>query len=139
MREPVIKFESYNIDKFIYSHNPIEDMDFKEDFNLDIKPSLADDLSSALLTVEAKIKAKDKYIFIRLQAFFGIGQQLKEEAIQENIERFLVINGTAIVFPYLRSTISMLSSLDSEDVIILPTINTTTLFNSNTKQTHDLV
>ncbi len=130
MKEPVIKFESYNIDKFIYSHNPIEDMDFKEDFNLDISPSLTDDLSSGLLTVEAKIKAKDKYIFIRLRAFFSIGQQLKEEGVQENIERFLVINGTAIVFPYLRSTISMVSSLDSEDVIVLPTINTTTLFNS---------
>ena len=110
MKEPVIKFESYNIDKFIYSHNPIEDMDFKEDFNLDISPSLTDDLSSGLLTVEAKIKAKDKYIFIRLRAFFSIGQQLKEEGVQENIERFLVINGTAIVFPYLRSTISMVSS-----------------------------
>ena len=130
MKEPVIKFESYNIDKFIYSHNPIVDMDFKEDFNLDISPSLTDDLSSGLLTVEAKIKAKDKYIFIRLRAFFSIGQQLKEEGVQENIERFLVINGTAIVFPYLRSTISMVSSLDSEDVIVLPTINTTTLFNS---------
>ena len=130
MKEPVIKFESYNIDKFIYSHNPIEDMDFKEDFNLDISPSLTDDLSSGLLTVEAKIKAKDKYIFIRLRAFFSIGQQLKEEGVQENIERFLVINGTAIVFPYLRSTISLVSSLDSEDVIVLPTINTTTLFNS---------
>ena len=130
MKEPVIKFESYNIDKFIYSHNPIEDMDFKEDFNLDISPSLTDDLSSGLLTVEAKIKAKDKYIFIRLRSFFSIGQQLKEEGVQENIERFLVINGTAIVFPYLRSTISMVSSLDSEDVIVLPTINTTTLFNS---------
>ena len=130
MKEPVIKFESYNIDKFIYSHNPIEYMDFKEDFNLDISPSLTDDLSSGLLTVEAKIKAKDKYIFIRLRAFFSIGQQLKEEGVQENIERFLVINGTAIVFPYLRSTISMVSSLDSEDVIVLPTINTTTLFNS---------
>ena len=130
MKEPVIKFESYNIDKFIYSHNPIEDMDFKEDFNLDISPSLPEDLSTGLLTVEAKIKAKDKYIFIRLRAFFSIGQQLKEEGVQENIERFLVINGTAIVFPYLRSTISMVSSLDSEDVIVLPTINTTTLFNS---------
>ena len=91
---------------------------------------MTDDLSSGLLTVEAKIKAKDKYIFIRLRAFFSIGQQLKEEGVQENIERFLVINGTAIVFPYLRSTISMVSSLDSEDVIVLPTINTTTLFNS---------
>ena len=63
MKEPVIKFESYNIDKFIYSHNPIEDMDFKEDFNLDISPSLTDDLTSGLLTVEAKIKAKYKYIY----------------------------------------------------------------------------
>ena len=130
MKEPVIKFESYNIDKVIHSQNPIEDMDYKEDCNLDISPSLTDDLSSGLLTVEAKIKAKDKYIFIRLRAFFSIGQQLKEEGVQENIERFLVINGTAIVFPYLRSTISMVSSLDSEDVIVLPTINTTTLFNS---------
>lgn len=133
MEEPIISFESYNIDKFIYSYEPIENMnfeDFEEDFNLNVAPSLTDDLSSGRLIVEVRLKAKDKYIFIRLLAFFNIGEKFKKEASKEDIEKILVVNGTAIVFPYLRSTISMVSSLDSEDIIVLPTINTTTLVKS---------
>lgn len=131
MEEPIISFEAYKIDKFIYSHEPIDNMDFKEDFNLNVSPSLTEDLSAGLLTVEVKFKAKDKYIFIKLSAFFDIGEKFRETAQEDKIEKVLVVNGTAIVYPYLRSTISMVSSLDSEDIIILPTINTTTLEKSD--------
>lgn len=127
LEEPIISFEAYKIDKFIYSHEPIENMDFKEEFNLNVSPSLTEDLSSGLLAVEVKLNVKEKYIFLKLSAFFNIGENFKTESQKEQIEKALVVNGTAIVFPYLRSTISMVSSLDSEDIIILPTINTTTL------------
>ena len=127
LEEPIISFEAYKIDKFIYSHEPIENMDFKEEFNLSVSPSLTEDLSSGLLAVEVKLNVKEKYIFLKLSAFFNIGENFKTESQEEQIEKALVVNGTAIVFPYLRSTISMVSSLDSEDIIILPTINTTTL------------
>lgn len=133
MEEAIINFESYNIDKFIYSYEPIENMnfeDFEEDFNLNVSPSLTEDSSSGLLTVEVRLKAKGKYIFIRLLAFFSIGEKFKKESSKDYIEKILVVNGTAIVFPYLRSTVSMVSSLDSEEVIVLPTINTTALVKS---------
>lgn len=127
MDEAIISFDSYSIDKFIYSHEPIENMEIKEKFDLSVSPSLTDNLASGLLTVEVKLKAKDKYIYIRLLAFFDIGENFKKESKEDDIEKILVVNGTAIVFPYLRSIVSMVSSLDSEDIIVLPTINTTTL------------
>lgn len=32
-------------------------------------------------------------------------------------------SAAAIVFPYLRSAISMISSLDSSDAVLIPTVN----------------
>ncbi|AMB94975.1 hypothetical protein CYJ28_02655 [Aerococcus sanguinicola] len=37
---------------------------------------------------------------------------------------YLRVNGTAILFPYLRTFISVVSSLDNEDAIVIPTVNT---------------
>ena len=39
-------------------------------------------------------------------------------------KKHLSVNGTAILFPYLRSIVSILSSLDNSNAIVLPTINT---------------
>nr|WP_279384907.1 protein-export chaperone SecB [Lacticaseibacillus manihotivorans] len=45
--------------------------------------------------------------------------------------RILTVNGTAILFPYVRSTISMVTGLDSAQTVLLPTIRTTDLFSEH--------
>ena len=42
----------------------------------------------------------------------------------KEIEEVLSVNGVALVYPYARSIISMLTTLDSDRAIVIPTINT---------------
>ena len=44
----------------------------------------------------------------------------------------LAINGTAILYPYIRSVASMVTSQDSSPAIILPTVNTINFFKNKT-------
>ncbi|HEL2473864.1 TPA: protein-export chaperone SecB [Streptococcus suis] len=43
--------------------------------------------------------------------------------IEENIFEVLYVNGTAILYPYLRSIVSIVSAIDSSEAMLLPTIN----------------
>lgn len=43
---------------------------------------------------------------------------------QNDVEKNIRVNGTALLYPYVRSVISTLSSVDSESAILLPTLNT---------------
>ena len=60
--------------------------------------------------------------------------EINPEVEQEEIEQYLVQNGTAILFPYLRTTISFITSLDNEKAIIIPTINTIGLFEEESEE-----
>ncbi|CWD47058.1 hypothetical protein SPAR113_0669 [Streptococcus pneumoniae GA49447] len=43
--------------------------------------------------------------------------------IDENITDILYVNGTAILYHYLRSIVSIVSAIDSSEAMLLPTIN----------------
>ncbi|EDT98289.1 conserved hypothetical protein [Streptococcus pneumoniae MLV-016] len=43
--------------------------------------------------------------------------------IDENITDILYVNGTAILYLYLRSIVSIVSAIDSSEAMLLPTIN----------------
>ena len=62
----------------------------------------------------------------RVSGYFTINS----ESEQEN---YLVVNGAAIIFPYLRSAISMVSSLDSSDAVLIPTVNILSLLEEQAK------
>lgn len=52
--------------------------------------------------------------------------------IEENIKNLIIPNGTAILFPYLRTLISNITSFDTlGEGIIIPTINTMNLFDNH--------
>ncbi|EIP8075184.1 protein-export chaperone SecB [Enterococcus faecalis] len=48
---------------------------------------------------------------------------------KEEILNFLGLNGSAILLPYVRAIVSMLTTLDSNQAIVLPTINVMDLLN----------
>lgn len=134
--EPVIKFKGYSIEKLIYTK---EDFVFSEekDQNVEIQNGIAlsisvecgvtDDLKRGKVSLNIKSKHEDSNLSIVLDVdgYFDINgiNELTE------IENFLLVNGTAILYPYLRSIISMVSSLDSNEAIVLPTINTSNFAN----------
>ncbi len=127
MKGPVISFTSYEIQHYSFERkhtdedkiNP-ENEKNQEPFSVSVESATTDDLTHGLINVSVVYDTVDVSIDIKVAGYFDI--QVAEEP--EKISEYLVVNGTAIVFPYIRSMISMLSSLDSEKAIIIPTINT---------------
>ncbi|KRM93594.1 hypothetical protein FC56_GL000310 [Lentilactobacillus senioris DSM 24302 = JCM 17472] len=67
--------------------------------------------------------ANEKNLQIGLLTFLGqfkIGDAVTDE---EEARKYLLTNGTAIMFPYVRSLVSMITALDKGDVTVLPTFN----------------
>lgn len=128
MNEPVIEFKGYSIDNLNYSKKTIEsskNLKLKDGNGLGIRieQGLTEDLKKAnlIITVDFVDQKKPIYIHAKILSLFEInGIDSKEE-----IMKFLSVNGTAIVYPYIRSIVSMVSSLDSGSGVVLPTINTT--------------
>ncbi|CJC54055.1 Uncharacterised protein [Streptococcus pneumoniae] len=57
-----------------------------------------------------------KKIFVTVIGYFEIN-------IDENITDILYVNGTAILYLYLRSIVSIVSAIDSSEAMLLPIIN----------------
>ena len=125
--EPVIKFKGYSIEKLIFSkegidfNEPLEQIDGKA-INLSIEQGISEDLKNARLKII--IKLVDEVININIWLEVVGNFEINDINDPETIQDFLTVNGTAILYPYVRSIVSMVSSLDSENAIILPTINT---------------
>jgi preprotein translocase subunit SecB len=62
------------------------------------------------------------YVKVRIIGVFVI-EVLDQDITDEQIVSFYKVNGVTILFPYLRSLVSDLTSKGSEPPIILPTIN----------------
>lgn len=125
--EPVIEFKGYSIEKLVYTK---EDLELEEETEvengtatrLSIECGVSDDLKDGKVALAIQLKNEGSDIGIILE----VSGQFKINNIDDikEIQRFLSINGTAILYPYVRSIISMVSSLDSSEAIVLPTINT---------------
>ncbi|HEV5605137.1 TPA: hypothetical protein VY797_001955 [Streptococcus pneumoniae] len=55
-------------------------------------------------------------MFVTVIGYFEIN-------IDENITDILYVNGTAILYLYLRSIVSIVSAIDSSEAMLLPIIN----------------
>lgn len=125
--KPVITLEGYTINKLLKEIIEIDDNE--SPFNIELEYSLADDEPYALLSVIVNLYLSNTHYNIEVEGIFLIDD---ENYSNEEIEKFVRVNGTAILYPYIRSTISTISSLDSEDTILLPTLNTQ-VFNDTEK------
>ncbi|WP_429966842.1 hypothetical protein [Enterococcus sp. AZ058] len=132
MNKPIINFMRYSIEEYIYKKIDSKDSKREEkstspedNFSIGVTPAMTSDFKHGKITVSIRYDLEPHNIKLSVSGYF----ELNEDYSEEEVERALVVNGTAIVFPYIRSMISMLSSLDSESAIILPTINTNNLLN----------
>ena len=99
------------------------------EFKIDFQAGTTEDLKNGKVILTAKISdvKNHRRIEAKLSGYFDIN-------IKEDIEEYLVVNGTAILFPYLRSVVSMITSLDSSDAIVIPTVNVLELINRQKEQ-----
>ena len=116
--EPTISLEKYEIEEITYSRI-VDESDFQsENLQVSVKSVLTEDKKYGKVTLEAKFfdKEKNKKVSARISGYYTIN-------VEEDSENYIAINGTAILYPYLRSAISMISTLDSQDAVLIPTIN----------------
>lgn len=121
-QEPVINLNGYSIHKISYKkHDSFEDLEnlTLEDGSVSVGISLNEDESKSEVKIKTEIldKENNRSIIVEIAGYFDIN-------IKEEPEKYLAVNGSAMLYPYLRSVVSIISSLDSENQILLPTINT---------------
>ncbi|MGX7329798.1 protein-export chaperone SecB [Enterococcus bulliens] len=131
MEGPVIVFENYKLNKYNFErkdntdHQETTQEKEKDNVSLSVETGTTEDLKSGRVTVNVEVQNEEMKLNIEVSGFFSINVETSVDEITE----FLTVNGTAIVFPYIRSMVSMLTSLDSSQALILPTINTQNLLN----------
>lgn len=118
MTEPVIYFEGYKIIEYNYKYNSEESE--KSGNGLEVKTALTEDLKKGKVTLVLTYKEKNVDVSIIMDGFFQIRQDINNP---KEITNYLKINGSAMLYPYLRSALSMLTSLDSDKAVLLPTLN----------------
>lgn len=117
--EPVLQFEGYQIEKIIYEKN-IETSD-ENNINVEVSTGLNSerDKGKVELSINVLESNENRKLEISLVGFFTFSN------VDDNKKtEILAINGTAILYPYIRSVASMVTSQDSSPAIILPTVNT---------------
>ncbi len=130
-----LQFKDYHVVETIYKLDP-----FFEENKGDIKPKLLfklsvnnDNIKEAIVGLgiefgDVETKDAPMYVKARVLGKFVI-EEMDKDLSEEQIITFYKRNAVAILFPYLRSLVSDLTSKGSEPPIIIPTINVAAMVN----------
>ncbi|WP_167769326.1 protein-export chaperone SecB [Weissella cibaria] len=122
MTEPVIYFEGYKIIEYQYKYNS-EEVENSDD-GLGVQTALTEDFKKGKVTLLLTYKQQHVDVSMIVVGFFRIREDLNDP---QEITNYLKLNGSAMLYPYLRSALSMLTSLDSDKAVLLPTLNMNSL------------
>lgn len=121
MKKPVISFEKYEILSIDYKKSD-EQIIEESDITTEVSIGISEGMEAGKVEIKVGIAdpINNRNIEVKVRGFFVINGEFD----LEEIKVFLSQNGTAMLYPYARSVVSMVSSLDSETTILLPTVNT---------------
>lgn len=128
----ILSFDYYDVLETVYKHNPIfeesngEEMSITPSFNLNIKYKDKKRTEATLLfTTELGDEGLQKYPFYIKACILGVFSLEIKDQEDENtiINNMYKKNAVAILYPYMRSLVSDLSSKGNEMPLILPPIN----------------
>ena len=119
---PVIELENYRISKLEFkTFDDIEELDRIKDRHGHINVMLGIDSNYdyGRLKIDTTVLDEElnRSIVMEITGVFKINEK-------EDAEKHLSVNGSAMLFPYLRTFISIVSSLDNPNSLVLPTVNT---------------
>lgn len=136
----ILQFKDYHVVETHYKFKPfLNDEDsgiFKTTprilYKLNVNP---ENIGEAVLFLgielgDASLKTSEFYVKAIISGLFEIPQK-PEGVSDEEVIDFYRINATTILFPYLRSIISDISSKGSESPIILPVMNIVEMIGDN--------
>jgi|GEM_PF-853457 len=116
----IFQFEGYTIEeiKLLRKEKSTSD-DAKMKFNLSIGES--PDLNSYRLIIEVIVENPDVNVNVTMSGAFKFEEN--NEIPKEDKFVLLKSNGFAILLPYLRSVVSIITTLDGPAAVVLPIIN----------------
>lgn len=132
-----LQFVEYFVKHIEYKSDPFHDALEKEqeavtltpkfDYNISFKD---EELSESMIELIANIGDKNlkETPFFVSATVSGIFRLVDSEITKDEKFNYYKVNALAILFPYLRSVISDITSKGSEVPLILPTINIVSLF-----------
>lgn len=123
--QPVISFEQYRITSIDYKvYESIEELkeNSSEDGSLQVSSSFSEGYDKARLILKATVKDESllRVADVEVTGYFNISSDINLSDAQS----YLHVNGTAILFPYVRAVVSIITTMDNDKAVILPTINT---------------
>lgn len=119
MDKPVISLEKYEVDEINFSRTLTdEDKENSEVFDVNFSGGLTEDEKYGKVTISVTCLDKETFrkVTVTVSGYFLLNDT-------ENIKEYLIVNGSAIIFPYVRSILSMVTSFDSETAVLIPTVN----------------
>lgn len=128
MSKPPISFRSYRIQNLEYKM--VDEISNEDSPYLEGGFSLADDHKSGMVRQSVIIRNNKKKTVLKLSmvAFFDV---LNDKLDEDELNGLLAQNGSAMLYPYVRSIVSIISSLDSPEVINLSSLNFIDAYNKS--------
>lgn len=132
----ILRFDGYNINKMLYIRNTKfwDKIDEIDDKDIDLTPKFeflliidkTENYKKAVIKINTTIGNEEEtvlspfYVAIEIEGKFQIE---REDITKEEIIELVKYNGTAILYPYLRSIVTDITSKGEHQPIILPTMN----------------
>lgn len=119
-----IKFIGYKVISIRYGENSDSE---NTDSQFNVSFGLADDLKNASVRIKIGFANTDKETSgtITVEGQYSLSDGLNEE----EAKMFAAQNGSAMLYPYVRTIVSMLTALDDSKVNVLPSLNFVDMFN----------
>lgn len=120
----MLQFNRFKVMEMQYRSNLLTNFDEEISPKFGVQVGLNEDnIHQAIVNLEVEIgeESDEDYLKVVIAGFFTFDtdKEVKEDVIYNYYE----VNGTAILFPYLRSIVSDLTSKGDDSPIILPTLN----------------
>lgn len=133
-----LRFKGYIADNIYFQLNNEFNKskeDLKLDLQFDYKLDLAYESKKAIITLgctvfdECEEKNYPFTLYVSLLGFYEFDGDLNEDEIRKMIK----LNGVAILFPYLRATITNITSSCGIEPLIIPTMNISKMIDSDSE------
>ncbi|GLJ01110.1 MULTISPECIES: protein-export chaperone SecB [Bacillus] len=123
----ILQFVDYKVLNTVYKHNPaLDDKEFEElnpEFEVTLRLTKKDHafIKLSIEFGDKKVQETSLYVYAQIAGLFEF--ESEEEISNENKKELLQVNGLAILYPYIRSLVTDLTSKGSNEGVILPTVN----------------
>lgn len=122
--KPVITFDSYRVTNLTFKSvtDKEEYEDNKTVSKVNAEFGLTKDLKHGMAKQIVDFSRDETQQIVHLEVIGQFTVQ-DQEADSDKVKSYIAMNGNAMLYPYLRAIISIVTSIDRPDTTILPTLN----------------